>query len=269
MNLEDKNVVVTGGATGIGLGIATAIAKKGGHVAIGSRTESAVADAVAGISAGISESAGLPDSPIGADSVATSDSTSKKGSAIGHTLDVSDRASVDTFFAWAESQLGPIDVLVQAAGINVVNRRMTDMDPDDWDRILKINASGAYYCMHSVIPQMRQRGEGSIINISSVAGKRALEIAGVAYSASKFAMTALGTAVSNELAGEGIRITNVYPGEVNTPILDRRPVAVSDEHRAEILQPSDIADMVVAILSLPQQAHVPEMVIKPLKQQWT
>ena len=81
-------------------------------------------------------------------------------------------------------------------------------------------------------------------------------------------MTALGISVGNEEAASGIRITNVYPGEVNTPILDQRPVPVSDEHRQAILQPEDIANLVVAIACLPPRAHVPEVVIKPLQQQY-
>ena len=107
-----------------------------------------------------------------------------------------------------------------------------------------------------------------IINISSVAGKRALALGGVAYAASKFAMTALGTCVSNEVGVEGIRVTNVYPGEVDTPILEQRPTPVSDEHRQAILRPEDIANIVVGLASLPERVHVPEIVIKPVQQQY-
>jgi NADP-dependent 3-hydroxy acid dehydrogenase YdfG len=110
---------------------------------------------------------------------------------------------------------------------------------------------------------MRARQQGTIIQISSIAGKRALELGGVAYCASKFAMTALGTVVGQEEAVHGIRVTNVYPGEVDTTLLDKRPVPLSAEHRSRILQPQDVADMVVAICSLPSRAHVPEIVIKP------
>ena len=81
-------------------------------------------------------------------------------------------------------------------------------------------------------------------------------------------MTALGTAVSNEIRNEGVRITNVYPGEVNTPILDNRPTPVSQEHKDAILQPEDIASVVVTICGLPPRANVPEVVIKPTIQEW-
>jgi NADP-dependent 3-hydroxy acid dehydrogenase YdfG len=167
-----------------------------------------------------------------------------------------------------ESKFQKVDILVNSAGVNIVNRTMAAMEPEQWDNVLRINATGAYRCMHRVLPAMRQRRSGIVINISSVAGKRAISLGGVAYAASKFAMTALGTATSNEVRQEGVRITNVYPGEVNTPILDRRPVPVSDDHRAAILQPDDIAALVLTICQLPPRAHVPEIVIKPTIQEW-
>jgi NADP-dependent 3-hydroxy acid dehydrogenase YdfG len=115
---------------------------------------------------------------------------------------------------------------------------------------------------------MRSRQSGTIINVSSVAGKRAIALGGVAYSASKFAMTALGTCVSNEIAVDGVRLTNLYPGEVNTPILDDRPTPVTDEHRQRILQPEQVAELVLAIIALPPTVHVPEVIVKPLAQPW-
>ena len=164
--------------------------------------------------------------------------------------------------------VGEVDILINSAGINIPNRRMDEMNPDDWERVLSINATGAYRCIHQVLPAMRKRRDGLIINISSVAGKRAITLGGVVYCASKFAMTALGTAVSNEVRDEGVRVTNVYPGEVNTPILDKRPTPVSQEHKDAILQPEDIASLVVSICHLPPRANVPEIVIKPTTQEW-
>src|SRR4029079_8539989 len=111
------------------------------------------------------------------------------------------------------------------------NRAMGNMTPEDWDRVLAINATGAYNCMHAVLPQMLERGAGLIVNISSVAGKRASELGGVAYCAAKFAQTALGTAVAQEVGSRGVRVSNIYPGEVNTPILNERPKPVSEEHK--------------------------------------
>ncbi len=242
-NLAGKVIAVTGGGTGIGAGIALGLAAAGGRVLVGGRRQEPL-DALAATAGEIS------------------------GSIQGHVLDVADRDSVAKFFAFATTELGEVDILVNSAGVNIANRTMAAMQPEDWDRVLQINATGAYNCMLQVLPQMRSRRDGVVINISSVAGKRAISLGGVVYCASKFAMTALGTAVSNEVRDEGVRITNVYPGEVNTPILDRRPVPVTQEHKDSILQPEDIAALVVTICGLPPRAHVPEIVIKPTTQEW-
>jgi len=93
-------------------------------------------------------------------------------------------------------------------------------------------------------------------------------LGGVAYNASKFGMTALGSCVAEEEGAAGIRITNVFPGEVNTPILDQRPEPPSAEHRAGILQPGDVAEAVLMLTKLHPRAHVPELVIKPTGQSY-
>jgi NADP-dependent 3-hydroxy acid dehydrogenase YdfG len=105
-----------------------------------------------------------------------------------------------------------------------------------------------------------------MINISSVAGKRANPLGGVAYNASKFAMTALGLTVAQEEKDHGIRVTNIYPGEVDTPILEQRPQPVTAEHRARILQPEDVAAAALMVAQLPPRAHVAELTIKPTAQ---
>lgn len=242
MSLAGRVVLITGGATGIGLGIAQAFVDAGAKVAIGSRRESVVRDAV-GQLGGAERCLGLP-------------------------LDVTCRKSVADFIAAAESALGPTEILINAAGVNIKTRSMAEMQPEQWDDVLAINATGAYNMIHAVLPAMRSRRSGLIVNISSVAGKRAIALGGVAYSASKFAMTALGTCVANEVASEGIRVTNIYPGEVDTPILDHRPVPVTQEQRDKILKPSDVGQVIVDLARLPARVHIPELVIKPVHQQF-
>ncbi len=242
LDLAGKVVAITGGGTGIGAGIARGLAEAGCKVTIGGRRIEPLESLASSITSR---------EPIRS-----------------HVLDVADSKSVEAFFAFVREHHGDVDILVNSAGVNIQNRTMESMTPEDWDRVMKINASGAYYCMHQVLPAMRSRRDGLIINITSVAGKRAISLGGVVYCASKFAMTALGTAVSNEVRNEGVRVTNVYPGEVNTPILDNRPVKVTEEHKASILQPEDIASVIVTICQLPPRAHVPEIVIKPTKQEW-
>lgn len=242
MRLTGKTALVTGGGTGIGLGAAIALGREGAKVAIAGRREEPLAAAAK--------------SWDGAEPL------------LFHTVDVSNRQSVNELFDWAYEKLGKIDIFVNSSGTNIRTRTMAEMTPDQWDEVIAINATGAYNCLYAVLPKMREAGDGLIVNISSIAGKRAAALGGIAYCASKFAMTALGIAAGNEEAKHGIRITNVYPGEVNTPILDRRPTPVSDEHKASILQPEDVGQLVAALACLPARAHVPEVVIKPTKHTW-
>ncbi|MEM6690472.1 MAG: SDR family oxidoreductase [Planctomycetota bacterium] len=235
----NRNIVVVGGGTGIGAGIVKNLSKQGAKLVIGGRRIEKLQE------------------------VAESESN-----VTPIAVDVADRQSIESFFDKAKEYLGEIHVMINCAGMNIPNRTMATMKPEDWDRVMQVNATGAYLCMYQVLEEMRARKDGLIINVSSIAGKRAITLGGVVYCASKFAMTALGTAAANEVADEGVRITNVYPGEVNTPILDNRPTPVSDEHKASILQPEDIAEMIATIVSLPPRAHVPEIVIKPTRQQW-
>jgi NAD(P)-dependent dehydrogenase (short-subunit alcohol dehydrogenase family) len=240
MPLTGKNALITGGGTGIGWGIARALAAAGCRVAISGRRDEILQQAIAGWN-------GAP--PM-----------------LARAADVADRESVRALFDWAAESLGEIHILVNSAGVNIRHRTMADMQPEQWDQVLAVNASGAYNCMYFVLPQMRARHDGLIVNISSIAGVRASQLGGIAYTASKFAMSGLGMCVGNEDNHHGVRITNVYPGEVNTPILDHRPNPVSDEHKASILQPEDVGALLVAIAQLPPRAHVPEVVIKPTLQ---
>ncbi len=242
MKLAGKTAVVTGGGSGIGLGIARALAAEGCRVMIAGRREEVLREAASAWDA--------------------------EPSLLVCTVDVADRDSVTRLLRQANEQLGQIDILVNSAGINIRTRTMAEMSPEQWDQVMAINATGAYNCILGVLPQMRQRKDGLIINVSSIAGKRALTLGGIAYCASKFAMTALGTAVANEVSDEGVRVTNIYPGEVNTPILENRPEPVSDERKAAMVQPEDVGAVAATIACLPPRAHVPEIIVKPTVQQY-
>ena len=240
--LAGKKALVVGGGTGIGLGIAQALAEAGAHLAISGRRADALRKAA--------------DSIRGTHAVLT------------HTGDVGDPNSVEQLIAWAIEQLGHIDVVFNCAGINVIKRKMVELTIHDWDEMMRINASGAFYVLRSVLPHMRQRKDGLIVQVNSISGKRAGLLGGVGYNASKFAMTGLGITAGQEEAEHGIRITNVYPGEVDTPILEKRPVPVTAEHRARILKPEDFGPVAVMLASLPPRVHIPELIVKPLSQMY-
>jgi len=237
MDLNGKVVLVTGGAGGIGLGIAKAFAAEGCRVALAGTTEENLIKAA--------ESAGVQ-SPL-----------------LWRTCDITDRDQVAQLFQWLGDELGSADILVNSAGINIANRMMSNIDPAQFDRVMAVNTTGTFNCIAAALPAMREKGSGLIVNISSVAGKRAMLLAGLPYCVSKFATSALGTFLNQEECANGIRVTNVYPGETNTPILDKRPTPPPPEKRAKMLQPEDIAACVVTIARLPDRAVVPELVITP------
>lgn len=240
MNEEIRVAIVTGGGTGIGAAIVKGLSEDGYRVVVaGRRREQCEAAAAAAPSA---------------------------IQAMPHPCDVSDKESVRQLVDTTLAQFGRIDVLVNSAGTNCQKRTVAEVGFEDWERILRVNATGAFYCIQGVLPTMRRQGSGVIVNICSVAGLRAIPIGGVAYNASKFAMNALGTTVGEEERHHGIRVTNVHPGEVETPILDARPTPVTKEHRARILQPEDVADAVRMVCALPKRARVPELVIVPTSQ---
>ena len=243
MDLRDKGVLITGGGTGAGRAIALALAAEGCQVGITGRREEK-----------LQETAGL---------------NSHEPAIQFLPADVSDRDEVQRLFDWAAEKIGPINILVNSAGINVKKRATKDLSPEDFDRLIRINCTGAYNTITSVLPQMRNRQDGLIININSIAGLRASLLAGVGYSAAKFAMTALARGFANEEGDNGIRLTTIFPGEINTPILDERPEPVSDQRKASLLQPEEIGTTVVYLAKLPPNAHVAELVIKPVRQRFS
>jgi NADP-dependent 3-hydroxy acid dehydrogenase YdfG len=123
--------------------------------------------------------------------------------------------------------------------------------------------------VHAVLPQMRQRRDGLIINISSIAGVRANKVAGGGYTASKFGLSALSLQIGLEEGQNGIRSCLICPGEVNTPILERRPVVPNEEQRARMLQPEDLAQVALLAATLDPRATIRELIITPTIQEFS
>ena len=237
-----KNTLVIGGGSGMGEAIALSFAEQGWSVVVAGRSISKLENVASKLSERVQFKT--------------------------RSVDVGLRSSVESLFDWFKHEVGDLDILVNCAGLNVPDRSMYRLSPEDWDLLMRVNATGAYDCMRFALDNMGPRGDGVIINISSVAGKRAAPLGGVAYNASKFAMTALGATVAEEVRETGIRITSIFPGEVNTPILDNRPTPPSESHRQRILQPEDVAAAVLMVANLPQRAHIPELIIKPTSQSY-
>ncbi len=241
MSLDGKVALITGGGTGIGKAIAQAFAGAGARVVITGRREEKLREAC----------------------------TEMANAAIRyHTVDVTDVEQVKKLVPWVNAEVGPIDILVNNAGMNVLERRLFELKPADWERMLQVNATGVFNTVYAVLPQMRERKDGLLITISSIAGVRPFVLAGAGYSASKYAANALMGIIAIEEKDNGIRSTSINPGEVNTSILDERPVPVSAEHRAQILQPEDVAAAALFVAQLHPRAHVSEMIIKPTTQEF-
>src|SRR5271167_2044680 len=141
-------------------------------------------------------------------------SASARDAALVVPCDVADRAAVTGMAERVLAALGAIDVLVCNAGTNVRNRSLEALDPADWDRMIATNLTGAYNLVHAVLPGMRARGKGLVVQICSISGKRASVLGGAGYSASKFGQAALGITLGREEGVRGIRSTVIYPGEV-------------------------------------------------------
>jgi NADP-dependent 3-hydroxy acid dehydrogenase YdfG len=239
-NLSGKNVLLTGGGSGMGKATALALAKNGANVAIAGRNKENLTSTV---------SLAQPTEKISA-----------------KEADVTDRNSINDLFQWFDTEFGTLDYLVHAAGINVAMRSMEELSPEDWDRLIQINLTGSYNVLRLALKRMRPQKKGLIVLINSVAGKRSVPLAGIGYNASKFGMSGLGIGVAEEERNNGIRISNLYPGEVNTPILENRKEPPGEEHRQSILQAEDVASVILHLCLLPERVHIPELVIKPTLQ---
>jgi len=134
---------------------------------------------------------------------------------------------------------------------------------EDYHAMIDTNLNGAYYCVQAFLPQMRARGSGTIVNIVSDAGKQASPKAGPAYVMSKFGLAGLTQSINAEERGHGIRACAVFPGDIDTPLLDKRPLVPTAEARAKMLQPEDVAEAALLAINLPSRAVVEELIIRP------
>jgi NAD(P)-dependent dehydrogenase (short-subunit alcohol dehydrogenase family) len=236
-SLKGQVAWVTGGGSGIGLAGAIELVKAGAHVVISGRNASSNASGLAVLQA--------------------------SGSAQGLELDVADKHAVKAAAEHILAQHGRIDILVNSAGTNATKRNFDVVSVDDWDNVVAINLSGSFYTVHAVLPSMRARGGGLIINVSSWAGLYASKLTGPAYNATKRAVIALTESINMEEGGNGIRASSVLPGEVATPILNKRPVPPSQEQRDRMVQAEDMGQAILFLAQMPARTCINELIISP------
>lgn len=238
--LEGKVALVTGGGTGIGRCAALAFVADGAAVAISGRRLDPLVEV-----AGEVEAAGGTILPVQAD--------------------MEDPAGVESLAKQVLERFGRVDILVHNAGHSSRVRSTRYISQEEWDSVIAVNATGPAMLTKALLPAMLDAGAGTVIMISSMAALRPGPMAGTAYSTAKAAARAYTTGLLAELRQKGIRATTILPGEVATPILDKRPRPPTEEERAGMMMPEDIADAILLVACLPQRTVIEEMTMMPTR----
>jgi 3-oxoacyl-[acyl-carrier protein] reductase len=179
--------------------------------------------------------------------------------AAGRPADVGNPDDVDRMVAEVEGQLGPVDVLVNNAGV-LIGKKLEDLTLADWDVTMATNVRSLFLVIRRVLPGMRERRQGTIVNVASVSGKFGF-VGGTAYAASKHAVMGFSRSLMLETRRDGVRVVAVCPGSVATAMLQDQPLLRSDP--ARILQPEDVAESILLAVRLPARALVNELEIRP------
>jgi NAD(P)-dependent dehydrogenase (short-subunit alcohol dehydrogenase family) len=234
----NKTAVVTGAGSGVGEAITLALARDGWRVAlVGRRVEP--------LQATISKAGKLT------------------GNLSAFPCDIGDASAVEKMAKEVSQKFGPVELLVNAAGTNAPKRSLKELSLEDYHRMLDTNLNGAYYCVQSFLPGMRAQKSGTIINIVSDAAKQASAKAGPAYVMSKFGLAGLTQSINAEEKANGIRSCAIFPGDIDTPLLDKRPNPPPPEARQHMLHPEDIAACALLAVNLPPRAIVEEILVRP------
>ena len=233
-----KTAVITGAGSGVGRATAVALAAQGWSVAIVGRRESVLLE-----TAGIAGEHG--------------------GKVLVCPCDIGDEAAVAVMGKRVLAELGEVEVLVNAAGTNAPKRALEVLSSADFHDMMNANLNGAYYCVQAFLPGMRTRGSGTIVNVISDAGKAASPKAGPAYVMSKFGLAGLTQSINAEERGRGVRAVGFFPGDIDTPLLQKRPVVPDADALAKMMRPEEVADCILFCINLPQHVIVEEMLVRP------
>ncbi len=185
------------------------------------------------------------------------------GEAMVAPADCSDPAAVAGVVAKMMAAYGRCDILVNSAGINILKRSWADVTVEGFDSVIAADLNGPFYASHAVMPIMRAQGGGLMIQISSWAGVYVPLLTGPAYTAAKHGLVALSESINQSECVSGIRSCCINPGEVATPILNNRPVPVSDEDKAKMVQSEDMGETILFVARLPASVCVNEILISP------
>jgi NAD(P)-dependent dehydrogenase (short-subunit alcohol dehydrogenase family) len=236
----DKVAVVTGAGSGVGRAVALKLAAAGWRVAILGRRVEALQETVRLAGSGGARITTYP-------------------------CDISDAAAVEATGKRILAELGKVDALVNAAGTNTPQRALEVLARQDYEAMIATNLNGAYYCVQAFLSQMRDRKSGTIINIVSDAGLQASPKAGPAYVMSKFGLAGLTQSINAEERARGVRACAIFPGEIDTPLLDKRPQVPDAQARSRMLQSDDVAECVLFCINLPEHVLVEEMLVRPTR----
>lgn len=233
-----KSAVITGAGSGVGRAIALQLAQQGWRIAlIGRRAEPLRETA---------ELSGLPAQDV-----------------LVAPCDIGNPSIVAETGKKILAQFGDVEVLVNAAGTNAPARSLAVLSLEDYHTMINTNLNGAYYCLQAFLPQMRARKSGTIINVVSDAGKQASPKAGPAYVMSKFGLAGLSQSINAEERTNGIRACAIFPGDIDTPLLQKRPEPPGTEARSKMMRAEDVANCALFCINSPSHIIVEEMLVRP------
>jgi len=235
--LDGRKAIVTGGSKGIGLEVARALLTEGAGVVICGRDQAALDQAVKDL-----------EKPAA-------------GRIAGYRADVSDSKQVEALFAFADKELGKLDILINNAGMGIF-RATGELTVEEWDQVISTNLSGSFYCSRAAIERFQRNSGGSIINVSSLAGKNPFA-GGAAYNASKFGLNGFSEAMMLDHRNDNVRVSYVMPGSVDTAFAGH-----DSQHRSSWkIAPEDIAEIVIGILRMPARTLISRVEVRPSRPQ--
>jgi len=233
-----RTAVITGAGSGVGQAIALALIRQDWQVALVGRRPEALAETIR----------------LAGDA---------RPRCLAWPCDIGDLVAVEQMGKGVLAAFEDVEVLVNAAGTNAPQRALAVLSAKDYQAMIDTNLNGAYFCVQAFLPHMRERRSGTIVNIVSDAGKAASPKAGPAYVMSKFGLAGLNQSINAEERANGVRACAIFPGDIDTPLLTRRPQPPDAAARSRMLRAQDVAECALLCINLPAHVIVEELVVRP------